>query len=279
MAAAAGMQQVNASMLPTFMQRSRSRKTDAEVGCLLHANQVSGAAHQAVWRSTSPGLTEYQLEAEFVRATMAGGCLQLGYPCIVGAGPNAGVLHYERNAATLQQQDLVLIDAGAEFRCYTADITRTFPAAGRFSAAQRDVYEAVLATQLHALDLIKPGECGWGAKRQQQWEPVWLQCSAGRAAMQLALLHECLSPAGGVCDVCCGCVGRSCAPTQCLSPPQGSCHLPAALRAAIPCTYTRILAAGVCQVPCGRTLMQPPATSCWTTSYRWAWSKAQLTSS
>jgi Xaa-Pro aminopeptidase len=71
------------------------------------------------------------------------------------------VLHYERNAATLQQEDMVLIDAGAEFRCYTADITRTFPAAGRFSAAQRDLYEAVLATQLHALELIKPGGCGF----------------------------------------------------------------------------------------------------------------------
>jgi Xaa-Pro aminopeptidase len=79
------------------------------------------------------------------------------FSAAAGAGPNAGILHYERNTAIVGPEDLVLIDAGAEFRCYTADITRTFPAAGRFTAAQRDIYEAVLAVQQHALEHIRPG--------------------------------------------------------------------------------------------------------------------------
>ena len=82
-AAAAGVH-ISSSFLPGVLRRSRARKTAAEVGCLLHANVVSGAAHQSVWQGCAPGMAEFQLEAEFVRSTMRGGLLQLGYPCIVG---------------------------------------------------------------------------------------------------------------------------------------------------------------------------------------------------
>lgn len=77
----------------------------------------------------------------------------------MGAGRNAAILHYERNAAAVQPSDLVLVDAGAEHDAYTADITRTFPAGGTFSPQQRDVYDLVLAMQEHALAALRPGLC------------------------------------------------------------------------------------------------------------------------
>lgn len=130
-------------------------RSRAQVACLLQASRVSAAAHVATWRACSPGMYEYQLEAAFAAACTSGSlpqpggsaAAQLGYPCIVGAGPNAGVLHYERNARLVEAGDLVLIDAGCEHACYTADITRTFPADGRFGGAARDLYQAVLDVQ------------------------------------------------------------------------------------------------------------------------------------
>lgn len=83
----------------------------------------------------------------------------MGYPSIVGAGANAGVLHYDRNGSRVASpQDLVLVDAGAEFRGYTADITRTFPAGGAFrEPRRRAVYELTLAVQLEALKGVREG--------------------------------------------------------------------------------------------------------------------------
>ncbi|KAI8473827.1 MAG: peptidase M24, structural domain-containing protein [Monoraphidium minutum] len=152
-----GGARVTTDFLPQALARSRARKTAAEIACLLEANRVSAAAHEAAWAACAPGGFEYELEGAFVGACVAGGLRQLGYPCIVGAGPNAGVLHYERNTARIGRDDLVLIDAGAEFRCYTADITRTFPAGGAFEARRRAVYELALAMQSAALAAVRPG--------------------------------------------------------------------------------------------------------------------------
>ncbi|KAF8055939.1 hypothetical protein HT031_006578 [Scenedesmus sp. PABB004] len=147
----------SAAFLGAALARARATKTAAEVGCLLAASAGSGAGHAAMWAAAAPGVTEFQLEAAFVHAAALRGLTALGYPCIVGAGRNAAVLHYERNAATLAEGDLVLVDAGAEFRCYTADISRTFPASGTFKAPQRDVYDLVLALQEGALRRMRPG--------------------------------------------------------------------------------------------------------------------------
>ena len=93
---------------------------------------------------------EYQLEAVFRYSAALSGCVQLGYPCIVGSGPNGAILHYEANTARVQDGSLVLVDAGAEHRGYTADISRTFPSSATFSSQQRDMYTAVLQAQVRA---------------------------------------------------------------------------------------------------------------------------------
>src|SRR5438105_10943885 len=79
------------------------------------------------------------------------------YTSIVGGGANATVLHYINNDATLQDGDLLLIDAGAEYHGYASDITRTFPVNGRFTAAQRDIYDLVLEAQLACIEMVRPG--------------------------------------------------------------------------------------------------------------------------
>jgi len=135
----------------------RELKSDLEVQCLAHANLLSGQAHVELMRQVRGGMREYQLEALFVRETMDSGLLQLGYPVIVGSGPNSAVLHYAAGARAIGDRDLVLVDAGAEHRCFTADITRTFPADGRFSGLARDVYQTVLDMQELALASIEPG--------------------------------------------------------------------------------------------------------------------------
>lgn len=148
---------VQSDLLPSTFARCRAIKTDAEVGCLLLANQVSGEGHRDMWRAARPGLREVHLAAVFEATTRCGGLPALGYPVIVGAGPNSAVMHYAAGQAVLQPDQLVLVDAGAEYRYYTADITRCFPAAGQWTPAAAEVYSAVLAVQSTALAMMKPG--------------------------------------------------------------------------------------------------------------------------
>lgn len=145
--------------LTRVMAKARSIKSQREVECLRYANQVSGAAHEAMWRAAAghPGINEFQLEAVFAAETMRNGLKHLGYPSIVGAGRNAATLHYDRNDQPCAGDDLVLVDAGAEWEGYTADITRTFPANGKFEAKRRDVYNAVLDVQNTAIAAMGPG--------------------------------------------------------------------------------------------------------------------------
>jgi Xaa-Pro aminopeptidase len=104
-----------------------------------------------------PGVSEHELAALIDYTFRARGGTGPGYTTIVGAGGNATILHYIENAATIRDGDLVLIDAGCERDHYTADLTRTWPASGRFSPAQRDVYAAVLAVQQAAIAMARPG--------------------------------------------------------------------------------------------------------------------------
>jgi Xaa-Pro aminopeptidase len=108
-------------------------------------------------RYAAPGVWEYQVQAAMEYVFGVRGSRRLGYPSIVGSGPNACVLHYTENNRRLEAGDLVLIDAGAEYDYYSADITRTFPVDGKFTAPQRTVYELVLAAQEAALALARPG--------------------------------------------------------------------------------------------------------------------------
>jgi Xaa-Pro aminopeptidase len=106
---------------------------------------------------TRPGWFEYQVEAELAHEFLRHGAQAVAYPSIVAGGPNACVLHYRDNNRQLQDGELLLIDAGCEYRGYASDITRTFPVNGRFSGPQKDVYELVLAAQQACLDAVRPG--------------------------------------------------------------------------------------------------------------------------
>lgn len=155
-----GLHSSKSNELLDAVSASRAVKTDADVACLRHASAVSAQAHMAMWRGCQAGMHEYELEAEFLRVTLGGGLRHTGYPSIVAAGRNAATLHYDQNNALVGKDELVLVDAGAEYRCFTADISRTFPVSGKFAAAQRDLYSAVLQVQAHAISLYQKGK-GW----------------------------------------------------------------------------------------------------------------------
>ncbi|KAB7628209.1 Xaa-Pro aminopeptidase [Alkalilimnicola sp. S0819] len=147
--------------LEHWLHEMRLIKSAAEINVMRRAAQVSAEAHRQAMRICRPGLYEYEIEAEFQAAFRR----HNGWPAytpIVGGGRNACILHYIENKARLRDGDLLLIDAGAELDCYAADITRTFPVNGRFSAEQRAVYEVVLAAQQAAIDATGPGR-SWNA--------------------------------------------------------------------------------------------------------------------
>ena len=143
--------------LGRLLHEQRLFKSPTERQLMAHAADITAAAHRRAMRHCAPGMTEAELEAELLHEFTRQGARAPAYPPIVAAGANACVMHYTRNDAPLRDGDLVLIDAGCEHHCYAADVTRTFPANGRFSPPQRDLYEVVLAAQRAALAAAKPG--------------------------------------------------------------------------------------------------------------------------
>ncbi len=135
----------------------RCIKSPVEIAKIEKACEISVDAHRRAMRFAAPGRYEYQLEAELLHEFMSRGARFPAYQSIVGAGANACTLHYVENAARIKKDDLVLIDAGAEWQYYAADITRTFPASGRFTEPQKALYECVLNAQTAVIDMIKPG--------------------------------------------------------------------------------------------------------------------------
>ncbi|MCI0426054.1 MAG: aminopeptidase P N-terminal domain-containing protein [Actinobacteria bacterium] len=132
-------------------------KDPSEIDSLRHACSLSAEGHREAMRFAMPGMKEYQVQAALEYYWRLGGSPRNGYPSIVAAGANACVLHYVSNDATIGRDDLVLIDAAAEVDGYSSDITRTFPANGRFNGPQRAVYDVVLAAQERGLSLCGPG--------------------------------------------------------------------------------------------------------------------------
>jgi Xaa-Pro aminopeptidase len=143
--------------LDHLLHEMRLFKGSAEIGSMKKAGRISAAAHCRTMQTCRPGMMEYQLEAELLHHFMTNGCRHPAYPSIVGGGENGCILHYTENEAELRDGDLVLIDAGGEYDSYAADITRTFPVNGKFSVAQKALYEIVLAAQYAAIDKIRPG--------------------------------------------------------------------------------------------------------------------------
>ena len=132
-------------------------KDEHELKLMRRAAEISAGAHRRAMESTRVGWHEYQVEAELLHEFLRHGAQAVAYPSIVAGGPNACVLHYRDNNRQLQENELLLIDAGCEFHGYASDITRTFPVGGRFTGPQKDIYELVLASQLACLDAVRPG--------------------------------------------------------------------------------------------------------------------------
>lgn len=139
-----------------ILHEMRLIKRPEEIKLMRRAAKVSAEAHRRAMRACKPGMAEYALEAELLYEFKKGGSEFPAYPPIVGGGANSCILHYTENSAELRGGEMVLIDAGAEFDAYAADITRTFPINGKFSGEQRAVYEVVLAAQLAAIEQVRP---------------------------------------------------------------------------------------------------------------------------
>lgn len=150
--------------LEHHLHEMRLFKDRAELGTMRRAAHVSTTAHRRAMQVCRPGMREFELQAEFAHEFLRNGC-DYAYPPIVGGGANGCILHYIENSAVLRDGDLVLIDAGAEYDCYAADVTRTFPVNGRFSAEQRALYEVVLAAQDAAIAKVHPDN-DWNAPHE-----------------------------------------------------------------------------------------------------------------
>ncbi|MFT6957585.1 MAG: Xaa-Pro aminopeptidase [Halieaceae bacterium] len=135
----------------------RLLKSAAEIRLMRKAGEITGKAHEQAMRISRSGCYEYHLEAELQYEFARSGARHPAYPSIVGGGDNGCILHYIENNARLKEGDLVLIDAGCEYQGYAADVTRTFPVNGRFSPAQRALYDVVLAAQLAGIAEIRSG--------------------------------------------------------------------------------------------------------------------------
>ena len=132
-------------------------KSENEIALMQQAGQISALAHIKAMQQTRPNRLEYEVESDILHEFNRFGARYPSYNSIVAGGENACILHYSENDMPLRDGDLVLIDAGCEFAMYAGDITRTFPVNGKFSKAQKAIYEIVLQAQKRAIELLVPG--------------------------------------------------------------------------------------------------------------------------
>jgi Xaa-Pro aminopeptidase len=141
----------------TIVHEMRVLKSRDEIELMQRAADIAAAAHCEAMKAARAGMKEYELEALIEQVFRRSGASGPSYTSIIGAGPNATVLHYINNDGELRDGELLLIDAGAEYKGYASDITRTFPINGRFTKAQRDIYDIVLETQMACVEMVRPG--------------------------------------------------------------------------------------------------------------------------
>lgn len=140
-----------------IISEMRLIKDKHEINLIKKSIAISERGHLQAMKKCKPGLHEYQLEAELMHEFLDQGSRGLAYPNIVAAGKNANYLHYMENNKQIKDGDLVLIDAGGEYKNYSSDITRTFPANGKFTEEQRKIYNLVLNAQEAGIKAVKPG--------------------------------------------------------------------------------------------------------------------------
>jgi Xaa-Pro aminopeptidase len=149
--------------LATLMNEIRVIKDDVEIAQLQKAIDITEAGFRRVLKFLKPGVGEWEIEAEYIHEFVRNGSRKFAYPPIIGSGKNACVLHYVENDSVCQDGEMVLMDVGAEWANWNADMTRTAPVNGRFTDRQRDVYNAVLRVQRGSADFLRPGvtQQGW----------------------------------------------------------------------------------------------------------------------
>ncbi|PJZ69001.1 Xaa-Pro aminopeptidase [Leptospira perolatii] len=137
--------------IPNFLHEMRMYKSQEEIDKLREAARITAIGHERLMRETKPGMYEFELEAILESEYLKHGAWGGGYGHIVAAGKNATILHYTSNKSKIQNNDAILVDSGAEKDCYTADVTRVFPASKKFTAEQKVIYELVLQAQKNAI--------------------------------------------------------------------------------------------------------------------------------
>ena len=133
-------------------------KSPGEIAMMRRATEISAMAHNRAREFTRPGVYEYQVQAEIEHIFRKEGGMGIAYPSIVASGENACILHYIENDRQMQDNELLLIDAGCSYGYYNGDITRTFPVGGKFTPEQKALYEIVLEAQLQAIAAVQPGK-------------------------------------------------------------------------------------------------------------------------
>jgi Xaa-Pro aminopeptidase len=141
----------------TIIHELRVIKSSDELEIMQRAADIAAEAHCEAMKAARPGMREYEIEALIEQIFRRHGSAGPAYTSIVGAGANATVLHYINNDGELRDGELLLLDAGAEYKGYASDITRTFPVNGRYSPAQREIYDLVLKAQMSCVEMVRPG--------------------------------------------------------------------------------------------------------------------------
>ena len=140
-----------------ILSELRLRKSEKEIELIKHACEITASTHIEAMKFTKPNMGEWQLQGFIEGCFRYCGSVGWAYPSIVGSGDNATILHYKTNEDIMNPGDLVLVDAGAEYEGYAADITRTWPINGKFNAEQREIYNLVLKSQKAAIDVCIVG--------------------------------------------------------------------------------------------------------------------------
>jgi Xaa-Pro aminopeptidase len=143
--------------LAPLMASLRAIKSKVEIGLMQKACDITGMGFRRVLKFVKPGVREYEIEAELAHEFLRHGSRGFAYEPIIASGSNSCVLHYVDNSAVCKAGDVLLLDVGAEYANYNADLTRTIPVNGKFTKRQRDVYNAVLRVQREAFKLLRPG--------------------------------------------------------------------------------------------------------------------------
>jgi Xaa-Pro dipeptidase len=144
-------------ILKKVIEKERVTKDEYEISLIAKANEISALAHQAVLDQVKSASNERELQATFIATCIANGSAEQAYPSIVASGPNAATLHYVKNDQYFGDRLNLLLDAGGEYRCYSSDVTRSFPISGTFSKESRTIYDIVDEMQSSCFKMLKAG--------------------------------------------------------------------------------------------------------------------------